>query len=138
MDLLREVTDWLAGKTGLTLGQDLHAGNLPPEGQDLCAVVLERGGVPAQPRLTGRIGAYALQVLVRGPSYFQARDLAYQLDAWLSDCAGMDLPANSEWAIHVCQGVAAPQFLGFDGRGRPEFSTNYTLRGYEKAAWAAA
>jgi hypothetical protein len=135
MDLLRELTTHIAAVTGLNIGTELHAGNFPALEQERCAVVLAGPGEPSKPVLCGNVGDYAIQVLCRsGTDYFDCLALAEQIDAVLADCAGADL---GEWQLHVCEGVTAPQFRGFDDRARWTISTNYTARATNKAAWAA-
>jgi len=132
-DLLQELTQYIAAQAGLVIGQDLHAGFFPPEAADLAAVILERGGPRSQPKLRGNVGSYAFQVLARGKTYGTAKQLAQQIDTVLADNAGTD--NTGDWQVCVIEAVAAPQFLGYDGKTRPEFSTNYTVRAYEKVAW---
>ena len=124
-NLIRELATWLANKTGLVIDTDLFAGFMPPEEQDNAAVLLDRGGLPQGGAGNGRIGGYALQVLVRNTSYQEAKRISYLIYGYLHKAAQrIDLGENF---LFNAEAIAYPQFLGYDSRGRDEFSTNYTL-----------
>lgn len=131
-DLLREMFDWVATETSLIRADEWHCGHLPPEGIATCAALLERGGRPTQPTLRGSVGEYLFQVLARGQTYFEGRDLAQQIHAVMGDCAGANL---GDWRASVVDAVAEPQFLGFDARARAEFATTYAVRAHRKVDW---
>lgn len=131
-NLVKELFDWTWANSGYAPNIMFFCGHLPPEAVNTCAVLLERGGNPSKPLLRGNVGEYAFQVLARGETYMQARLIAQNIHAWLWDRAGMDL---GDWQVWVCEAEAEPQFLGFDSRGRYEFSTNYTVRATQKWQW---
>jgi len=139
-DLLTELTEWVAARTGLVMGADLFAGEFQPFDRDqgdteALACVMETGGIPSQPTLRGNVGEYNFQVLaVSKVSYFAARDMAWRIHRVMSDMPGIPL---EHWTVCVCDAVSPPQTLGFDERTGREFSTNYVVRAYNKAAWAA-
>lgn len=124
-NLIREVATWLASKTTLVVDTDLFADFMPPEEQDNAAVLLDRGGVPQGGAGDGRIGGHALQVLVRNASHHEAKRISYLIYEWLHKKAQqIDLGENF---LFNAEAVSDPQFMGYDSRGRDEFSTNYTL-----------
>jgi hypothetical protein len=124
-NLMRELATWLASKTALVVDTELFADHMPPEMQDNAAVLLDRGGVPQGGAGSGRIGAHALQVLVRNASHHEAKRISYLIYKYLhKEAQGIDLGENF---LFNAEAVTDPQFMGYDSRGRDEFSTNYTL-----------
>lgn len=137
-DLLRELVTFVSEQTGLRIGggsvfrdeDRLYAGHIPPEKPDLGALVRETGGPDQLLRAgEGRIGFPMVQVLVRGLTYFAARDLAWQIHDVLHG-AGVNL---GDHALHVAEALAGPQSLGFDEKGRHLFSTNYRLAAHDQS-----
>lgn len=136
-DLLREFVTWISVSTGLRIGggsapnasDRLYAGHVPPEKPDLAALVREVGG--EDQLLTAdaaRIGRPAFQVLVRGPSFFQARELAWTIHAAIHGAA---FEVLGDHTLHVAEAVARPQSLGFDEQRRHLISTTYALRAHD-------
>ncbi len=135
MDLLRELFDWVAGELTLSRGVEWHCGHLPPEGTGPMAVLLERGGNPDKPVISGTTGELMFQVLTVGgvaSSYFQTRDLAHRIHGLLKDRAGVQLADHTVWVIEAMQ---EPTFMGGDERFRFEISANYAVRGITDDAW---
>lgn len=136
-DLLRELVTWISGETGLRIGggtqassdDRLYAGHIPPDKPDTGALVRETGG-PDQLLRSGfaEIGEPTVQVLVRAPSHFAARDLAHEIHDALQGAAGV---AMGDHVLHFAEALARPQFLGVDERGRHLFSTNYRLAAHD-------
>ncbi|MFA4971864.1 MAG: minor capsid protein [bacterium] len=124
-DLLREITQWVATGTGWGIGSKLYGGALPAEEPDEAIVILERGGPPDMYHIDYRVGRFMFQVLARGNTYFTARDDSHAVKACLHELGQQTI---GEWEIMSSEAVSAPQFLGFDERGRYEFSTNYEVR----------
>jgi len=129
-DLLREVTTWVSTGTGWVIGTELFAGKFPPEEQDEAVVILESGGPPEQILIDRRVGRYMFQVLCRGSTYFSVRDNAVAAMTYLHELAQQVI---GEWEVLTSEAITQPQFIGYDERGRVEFSTNYELRAVQVA-----
>ena len=134
--MIKEVTDFIADKAGLTIGDDLWAGHRPQDCDDACDVVLESAGGSVYFDLPERADL-VIQVLSRDTTYFTARARAWAIyDAIFRDhtygSAGWDLgpilPGGDEYVAMVIEPLAIPQYIGQDDKLRYEFSTNYLWR----------
>ncbi len=127
-DVLRELVTYVAAQAGLTIGVDLYPGHVPPEKPDLAAAIIDRPGPDELQRAGfGRLSELMVQVLARGPTYFQAKTLAQRIHAVLHGAAGIDL---GDHFLCFAEALAAPGYLGPDDQKPPRhlFSTNYQLR----------
>lgn len=134
--MIREVTEFIADKTGLTRDTDLFAGHRPQGTIDDCDVILESAGGSIYFDLPERADP-VFQVLSRAKTYFTARDRAWAIyDAIFRDhtsgSAGWTLgpivPGGDTYEAMVIEPLATPQYIGTDDKRRHEFSTNYIFR----------
>lgn len=134
--MIKEVTDFIADKAGLTRDTDLFAGHRPKEAITNCDVVLETGGGSIFFDLPERADP-VIQILSRGKTYFTARARAYVIyDAIFRSyplgsagwTIGPILPGGDTYEVMVIEPLAPPQYIGQDPKLRFEFSTNYIFR----------
>lgn len=106
--MLKEVTEFIETKAGLTRDTDIFAGHRPQGTIDACDVVLESSGGSVFFDLPERADI-VFQVLSRDTTYFTARDRAYAIyDAifkdWGHGSAGWGLPAMvADVSISRCE-----------------------------------
>jgi len=134
--VIKEVTEFIETKAGLTRDTDLFAGHRPQGVADACDVVIESAGGSVFPELPERADV-VFQVLSRAVTYMTARDRAWAIyDAiyrdWTYGSAGWSigpiLPGGDEYEIMVLEPLATPQWIGQDEKSRYEFSTNYLMK----------
>lgn len=133
--MIREVTDFIADKAGLTRDTDLFAGHRPQNAQDACDVVLETAGGETFSDLPERADI-VFQVLSRAKTYFTARARAHEIyntiyRDHIYGSAGWTLPivvVGEEYEAMVIEPLAPPQYVGQDNKSRFEFSTNYVFK----------
>ena len=133
--MIKEVTEFIETKAGLTRDTDLFAGHRPQGVADDCDVVLESAGGSVFPELPERADV-VFQVLSRAKTYMTARARAWAIyDAiyrdWTYGSAGWILPiviAGDEYEAMVIEPLATPQNIGQDEKGRWEFSCNYIFK----------
>ncbi len=116
----------------LTLGTNLFAGDRPLDAPDACVALYERGGGTSFESI-GML-SIRIQVLTRGLTYFEARDLAFTVYNLLHGMAGVDLPvltSGEAWTINTCRAPTLPQLLGRDETGRTEITANYVFEAEE-------
>ena len=132
--MLKEIAEFIEDKTSFVIGTTLQVGHREQGAPDRCICVLETAGGSVVPELPDRVDLN-IQVIARGLTYFNARD-----DAWAVydgiyrnfktyAAAGFALPAAGGGAgtltAMTITPLACPQYIGFDEKGRYEFSTNY-------------
>ena len=124
-DLLQSICTYMVSSgelSDLAIGDTLCYGTIPQNGPDLCSVVMENVGMEVDADLrTAR--QVRLQILTRGPSYYEARTEALRIFDWLVELQGVQL--SGWWLYHVVG--TGPANIGKDGLGREEFSSNSTL-----------
>ena len=134
--MIKEITDFIASKAGLTRDTDLLAGHRLDEAPDACDVVLESSGGSVFFDLPERIDP-VIQVISRDTTYFTARTRAYVIyDAIYRDhiygsagwAIGPIIAGGDEYEIMTIEPLAPPQYIGQDDKARFEFSTNYLMR----------
>lgn len=135
--MIEEIAQFIEDQTSLTMGVDLFVGHLPTEipggGEPplLLATVMEN-----TPSATdGDWPDYEqkeIQVLVKGPSYFTARALAYHIYRALHGQAGWRLPvltSGEEYIANAIDGVSPPYPMeNPEEKGTYLFSTNFIFR----------
>jgi len=104
--MLKEITEFIEGKAGLTRDVDIFAGHRPQGIADACDVVLESSGGSVFPELPERADP-VFQVLSRDTTYFKARARAYVIyDAIYRDhiygSANWELPTVLSDSISDC------------------------------------
>ena len=134
--MIKEITQFIANKAGLTRDTDIFAGHRLVDTADECDVILETAGGTAYFDLPERADI-VIQVLSRAKTYFDARTRAYVIyDAifrnWEYGSAGWKIgpvvPGGDEYQIMTITPLAIPQWAGLDEKKRFEFSTNYVFR----------
>lgn len=133
--MIQEITEFIEDQAGLTRDTDLFAGHRPQESADACDVVIESAGGPVYWWSPNRADIL-IQVLSRAKTYLTARARAYAIyDAIYRDysygSAGWTLPivtVGQEYEAMMIEPLAIPQWIGFDEKGRYEFSVNYIFR----------
>jgi len=142
MYLIQELFDWIAARTLLAPGVDLHCGYMPVETEGAVSVLLEQPGDPQQPTLRHNVGRYRFQVLTLGPTgsdFWAAYDRARIIFAVTNDVAGAvlgDGTYENEWYAEVMRAVSQPYYLGGDERFRHEISFDILLRARTAALMA--
>ena len=124
--MIKEYVTWLAGRTTppLTIGANIFAGPWPETAADLCTAVLE--GPAPQNAYLPKERQVRLQFLTRGPTYQSARTEAWRIFDAAANATGF--PLGNGWRLHGTPQLNGPQWIGFDPRGRFEFSANLTLQ----------
>jgi len=107
--VIKEVTEFIEFKTGLTRDTDLFAGHRPQGVADACDVVLESSGGSAFFDLPERADP-VFQVLSRAKTYFTARDRAWAIyDAiyrnHIYGSANWELPTVLSDSISTCDAI---------------------------------
>ena len=131
--MIKEVTDFIANKAGLTRDTDIFAGHRLSDTIDTCDVVIETAGGEAFFDLPERADI-VVQVISRGTTYFTARARAYVIyDAifrnYVYGSAGWTLPVvDAAYEAMVIVPLAIPQYKGLDDKKRFEFSCNYIFK----------
>ncbi len=131
-DFFKPIVAYVDAQTTLTLDTDLFPGDRPLDAPDACVGLYERGGATSYESL-GML-SIRIQVLARGKTYFEARDLAFLVYNVLHGMAGVDLPvltSGESWTINTCRAPTLPQLLGRDETGRTEFTANYIFEAEE-------
>ena len=127
--MIKEVTDFIADKAGLTRDTDIFAGHRLSDTIDTCDVVLETTGGEVFFDLPERADV-VFQVLSRAMTYMIARARAWAIyDTIFRDhiygSAGWPLGAYEAMIIDP---LAPPQYIGQDEKARFEFSCNYIFK----------
>ena len=131
--MIKEVTDFIATKAGLTRDTDIFAGHRLSDTIDACDVVIEVAGGDVFFDLPERADV-VFQVISRASTYFTARTRAYVIyDAIFRDhvygSAGWTLPiVDAAYEAMIIEPLAIPQYKGLDDKKRFEFSTNYVFK----------
>lgn len=129
--MIKEVTNFIATKCGLTRGTNLFCGHRPQDAPDDCHVALENAGGGLYFDLPDRVDKM-IQVISRAATYFTARDSAWSIFSVLHGTAGWTLaavaPATQDYEAMTIEALADPQYIGQDEKGRYEFSCNYIFR----------
>lgn len=131
--MIKEVTDFIAGKAGLIRDTDIFAGHRLSDTIDACDVVIETVGGAIFFDLPERADA-VFQVISRAKTYFTARARAYVIyDAifrnYVYGSAGWILPVvDAAYEAMVIVPLAIPQYGGLDDKKRFEFSCNYIFK----------
>jgi len=133
--MIKEITQFIANKAGLTRDTDIFAGHRLVDTADECDVVLETAGGTAYFDLPERADI-VIQVLSRAKTYFDARTRAYVIynaifRNHIYGSAGWTLPivtVGQEYRAMTITPLAIPQWAGLDEKKRFEFSTNYIFR----------
>lgn len=133
--MIKEITQFIADKAGLTRDTDIFAGHRPKDCVDVCDAVLETAGGTSFFDLPKRSDP-VIQVLSRAMTYFTARTRAWLIyNAIFGDyplgSAGWTLPiitVGEEYEAMTIEPLAPPQYIGQDVKNRFEFSTNYIFR----------
>jgi hypothetical protein len=131
--LLKELFDWVAVQTGLVPTTEWHCGQMPPETEGACAVLLDAGGDPMQPRLRHNLCIAQFQVLALGPTgsdYWDAYRLAYQIHNVMGDVRHTILGDGTytpTWEADVISADSRPAYIGGDERFRFEISCMYSV-----------
>jgi len=132
--MIKEVTQFIATKVGLTIGTNFFAGHRPQDAPDDCDCVLETAGGSVYPDIPDRVDKH-IQVLSRARTYFTARARAWAIyDALYRNyslgSAGWTLPnvVGDDYVAMVIEPLASPQYIDLDEKLRHEFSTNYVFR----------
>ena len=133
--MIRELADYLASETGLTLGTDADADFSTGEYPAVDEVVgvasrLTISGGPERLQVPGRSRMLA-QMVTRSPDYVTSYDRALVFSAALRKRGEITLPlltSGEQWAINSVEGMTHPFDLGSDAEGRNRVSVNYTLQ----------
>jgi hypothetical protein len=133
--MIKPFCEWLATGLSLTIGTTLLEGWRPQDAPNACSVVLDRTGSIADPYLLVERELH-YQILTRDTTYNLGYEAATDIYEWLIAKARRETQLHTgagetgeegEWTLHNIEGIS-PQFIGQDGKGRFEFSANYTLR----------
>ena len=134
--MIKEVTQFIATKAGLTVDTNIFAGHRPQDAADASDVILESAGGSVYFDLPERADI-TIQVLSRALTYMTARTRAWAIyDAifrnWTSGSAGWTIgpiaPSTDTYEVMVIEPLAVPQWIGQDEKLRYEFSTNYLFK----------
>jgi len=127
--MIKELTQYLATETELTIGTELFAGFAAASIDD-AVIIIESGGA-GNFYLPDRADK-TIQVICRSKDYHTARDWAMLIYNVLHGLAGVTLPVVDEgeelYFINTAEALSPPQSLGQDDKGRFNISTNYVLR----------
>jgi len=128
--MIKEITSFIADRSGLVLGTTIQHGVFLPENPDRCVLVaFNRGGV-VDFELPDRADVI-VQCLARAPKYSDAYD-----DAWLiygsihgqSEWALPVLVSGNAYRVHTITAMTYPQYIGPDEKGRYFWTCNYIFR----------
>lgn len=121
--MLKQFSNFIADGLHLTLGDTLHAGHIPPQSPAACSAVLERTPAYAYP-YTPETREFHFQIYTRAVTYFAARDEANRIFNFLVEEKRGGQLTNWYMASITGQG---PAYIGQDGLGRYEFSSNVSV-----------
>jgi len=130
--MLKAIAQFVASRTGFTLGAKLQFGTWGPAAPDRAVLIAFNAGGRVYFSLTDR-NDQQVQVLCRAPReyYLQAYDDAMTAYNALHGQAGWTLPVTVSgvgWIAQTIEAVAPPQYIGTDSQGRHQWSVNFTFR----------
>ena len=129
--MFQEICNLIATLTGLVKGADLQVGHRVPTAPDRCTLASEAGGGESNFYIPDSMNLN-IQLVMRAATYMAARDDAWAVFQRLHGTAGWNMPnwtgTGPDYLAEVIEAMAVPQYIGQDGKGRFEFSTNYIFR----------
>jgi len=134
--MIKEISTFIASKTGLVIGARLQIGHRTQDSPDRCSVIMESGGSGLYPDLPDRADKM-IQILTRAKTQGTAR-----ADAWVIfnalyrnyeyGSAGWAIPAVApaiqDYVAMVIEPVSDPTYIRQDEKGRFEYSCNYQFK----------
>jgi len=115
----------------LTVGVNFFAGFRPQKAPDSCVVLLETAGGESNYYVRD-LEFLHVQVVVRGRTLFEARNLARKIHAVLHGVAGVTVGISPTfYFVGGITAISIPQYIGQDDNRRFEMSTNYRVAYYK-------
>lgn len=131
--MIKQLCDWIEANSSFDLGDTLQVGHRIQGAPDRCVVVQETAGGDSnfyQPDIEW----LQIQVVARGKTYLNARDDARTIHDLLNGASGIEIGTSPNLFAITITAVAPPQYVGQDDTRRFEFSTNYRIAIYDRAA----
>jgi Bacteriophage minor capsid protein len=137
--MIKEISTFIAGRAGLTLGTTLVHGIFLPENPDRCVVVAFTGGGVVDFDLPDRADIIVQCLARAGKNVLTQRESGYD-DAYddartiyeaIHGQAGWNftvLESGRSYKVHTITAMTYPQYLGPDENGRHYWTCNYIFR----------
>jgi len=128
--MIKEIAQFVASKSGFTLGTTLQFGHREQDAPARCILVAFNAGGGTDFYLPDREDKM-VQILARAESYVDAYEDAMIVYDAIHGTAGWTLTVittGKEYEIIDIEAMNPPQYVGPDEKGRHEWSTNYIFR----------
>jgi len=127
-----EICELIEQRTGFTKDSGaLQVGHRIQSAPERCILVAEPGG--GEPNFYCRdMMNLDIQVVSRAKTYFSAREDSWTVFRALHGQSGLNMPrlegSGEDYLAMTIEAISTPAYIGQDGNGRYEFSTNYIFR----------
>jgi hypothetical protein len=128
--MIKEISAFIAARSGLVLGTTLVHGIFLDENPDRSVLVAFAGGGAVDFDLPDRADL-VVQCLARAPEYGDAYNDARTVYEAIHGAAGWVLTvleSGREYRVHTVTAMTYPQYLGPDESGRHHWTCNYIFR----------